>query len=195
MICWKRWAAKHECEVVKERVSLEPIQAMLRRKTGKSLADKHRNLMRKLVVEGGWVQKRLCDTWWSDEKKCEGCNKEGTEKHRLNHFPSRREVRNQIPGGEMGAESNVQGGVAKRHHIASSERRYLKERPCVRPKLGRVKGFWNHIATDGSFGVSGRWSACGSVMQLDHDVEMGPMGCTGRWRQGLRCSVPSRGLS
>ena len=40
-----------------------------------------------------------------------------------------------------------------------------------------VEGFGNHVATDGSLlGVSGKWSACGwSVVQLDHDEEMGPM--------------------
>ena len=40
-----------------------------------------------------------------------------------------------------------------------------------------VEGFRNHVVTDGSLlGVSGRWSACGwSVVQLDHDEEMGPM--------------------
>ena len=37
------------------------------------------NATRKLVVEGGWVQKGLYDIGWSDEKKCRGCNREGTE--------------------------------------------------------------------------------------------------------------------
>ena len=40
-----------------------------------------------------------------------------------------------------------------------------------------VEGFRNHVTTDGSLlGVSVRWSACGwSVVQLDHDEELGPM--------------------
>ena len=42
MVCWKRWAAKHEWEELKEGVWLEPIQAMLRRKTNESWKDKHR---------------------------------------------------------------------------------------------------------------------------------------------------------
>ena len=46
-IYWKKWAAKHECEELKERVWLEPIQAMLRRKTNESCTDKLRNAMRK----------------------------------------------------------------------------------------------------------------------------------------------------
>ena len=46
------------CEELKEGVCLEPIQAMLQRKTNASRTYKHSNVMRKLVVEGGWVQKR-----------------------------------------------------------------------------------------------------------------------------------------
>ena len=92
----KRWAAKHECEELKEGVWLEPIQAMLRRKTNEPWTDNHRNVMRKLVVEGGGCRKD-CATL-SHEKKCRGFNKEeGTEKHRLYHCPSWRWVRNQVP--------------------------------------------------------------------------------------------------
>ena len=62
--------------------------------------DKNRNVMRKLVVEGGWVQKRTCDIGWSDERTCRDCDKgEGTEKRRLCHSPSLSEVRNQIVEG------------------------------------------------------------------------------------------------
>ena len=100
MVHGKRWAAKQECEELTERVWREPIQALLRRKTNAAWTDKHCNVMRKLVVEGGWAQKRLYDIYWSDEKKCRGCNKEeGTEKHRLYHCPSWRELRNQIQEG------------------------------------------------------------------------------------------------
>ena len=89
---WKRWAAKHECEELKEGVWLEQIKAMLRRKTNESWTDNHRNAMRKLVVEGCSVHKTLYDIGWSDEKKCRGCSKEeGTEKHRLYHCLSWRE--------------------------------------------------------------------------------------------------------
>ena len=55
---------------------------MLRRKIDEEWTDMHRDVLRKLVVEGGWVLKRLYDIVWSEEKKCQGCNKdEGTEKH------------------------------------------------------------------------------------------------------------------
>ena len=98
MVCWKKSAAKHEHEELKERVWLEPIQAMFRRRTNESLTDKHRHVTRKLVVDGGLVQKTLYDIGWADEKKCRGCDKEeGTEKHRSCHCPCCKEVRNQIP--------------------------------------------------------------------------------------------------
>ena len=86
MVDWKKWAAKHECEELTEGVWLELIQGLLRRKMNESWTDNHRNVTRKLVVGGGWVQKRLHDIGWLDEKKCRGCSKEeGTEKHRLHH--------------------------------------------------------------------------------------------------------------
>ena len=59
------------------------------KKADEAWTEKHRNVTRKLVVEGGWVS--------DEKKKCRGCCKEGTEKHRLYHCPSWREVRNQIP--------------------------------------------------------------------------------------------------
>ena len=37
--------------------------------------DKHRNVMRKWVPEGEWVQKRMYHAGWSDEKKCRGSGK------------------------------------------------------------------------------------------------------------------------
>ena len=109
MAFWKKRSANHECEELKGGVWQEPIQVMLRKKTNEAWMDKHRNVTRKLVVEGGWVQRRWHDTGWSDEKKCRGCNKEeGTDKHRLSHCPCWNEVRNQFPGQllRMGAKKN-----------------------------------------------------------------------------------------
>ena len=98
MCIGEKWEAKHECEELKEGVWLEPTQAMLQRRTNELWTDKHHNVMRKLAVEGGWVQKRTYDIGWPDAKKCRGCKKgEAIEKYRLYHCLSRREVRNQIP--------------------------------------------------------------------------------------------------
>ena len=89
----KKCAAKHEYEGLKEGNLLEPTS-----ETKEEWTDKHRNEARKLVLEGGWVQRRLFDIGWSDENKCEGCHKEeGTERHRLYHCPSWNEVRRRIP--------------------------------------------------------------------------------------------------
>ena len=68
MVFWKTRAAEHEWVELKEGVWLEPTQATLRRKSDELWIAKPRNVMRKLVVEGGWVEKRLYDTGWSDEK-------------------------------------------------------------------------------------------------------------------------------
>ena len=41
-----------------------------------SCLKKHRNVARKLVWEGGWVQKKLFDIRWSDVSKCQAGHKE-----------------------------------------------------------------------------------------------------------------------
>ena len=75
-VYWKKWAAKHEYEELKEGAWLEPVLAVLRKK--------HRNVARKWVLERGWVQIRLIDFGWSDDSKCQACHtEEGTEKHTL----------------------------------------------------------------------------------------------------------------
>ena len=43
---WKKWAAKHEDDELKEGVWFDPIKAMLRRKTNAEWTDKHRNVMK-----------------------------------------------------------------------------------------------------------------------------------------------------
>ena len=63
MVFWKKCTAKHECEELQEGGWLEPIHATLRRKTNEARTDEHRNVTKKLVVQGGWVQKHFmtCD--------------------------------------------------------------------------------------------------------------------------------------
>ena len=120
MVCWKSWAAKHACEELKEGVWLEPIQAVLRRKTNESWTDKHRNVMRKLVVEG-WVQNRLYDIGWSDEKK-QRLQQRGKARRSTGCTFCRHG--NQIPEGLGNWERRAktpkedwkwQGGIASRH--------------------------------------------------------------------------------
>ena len=68
-ICWKKWAAKHEYEEFKEDIWLEPALALLREKTKEDWTEKHQHVARKLVLEGGWLQKKLFDIGWSDESE------------------------------------------------------------------------------------------------------------------------------
>ena len=94
----KKWAAKHECEELKEGIWLEPALALLRKKTNEEWTEEHRKVARKLVLEGGWVQKKVFDIGWSDERECQACHKEeGTAKHRLYRCPEWYEVRREIP--------------------------------------------------------------------------------------------------
>ena len=55
---WRKWAAKHENVEVKDGIWLEPALALLGKKTKEGWTDKHRNVARKLVLEGCWVQKK-----------------------------------------------------------------------------------------------------------------------------------------
>ena len=54
-VYWKKCAAKHDFEELKEGIWLEPALALLRKKTKKDCAEKHRKVAEK-CLEGGWVQ-------------------------------------------------------------------------------------------------------------------------------------------
>ena len=93
---WKKCAAKQEYEESKEGFWLEPTLALLRKIEQRRVwTDK---VARKLVLEEGWVQKRLFDIGSSNDGKCQACHKEeGTEKHRVYHCPEGNEARCEIP--------------------------------------------------------------------------------------------------
>ena len=215
MVYWKRWAAKHECEESKEGVWLELTRALLRRKTCEAWTVKHRHVTRKLVVEGGWVQKSLHTAFgWSDDKKCRGCNQEeGIEKHRLYHCPSWREVRNRIPEGVGKWEQTSTmlkngwkwpGGIAS--HLLSEGK--LEEEPLVGPKVGigqvhktgacllkasvtmspPMALCWEFQA--GGAHAPGRWCSSTKTRRWGRCV-----GCVGHWIQNWRCSAPSKELT
>ena len=123
---WKKWAAKHEYEELKEGVWLEPAQALLGKKRWKNGLTNIEMLRGNYVWKEGWVQKGLFDIGRSDESKCQACHKvEGTEKHRLYHCPEWYDVRRGIPDAcrKMGAKSeNLKGvEIAKRFCNAPSQ--------------------------------------------------------------------------
>ena len=95
------------------------------------------------------MQKRLCDIGWSDEKKCRCCNKEeGTEKHRLYHCPSQREVRNQMPEGlgkwEERAKTSQEDWKCKRgiKSPSLSEGSWRKSHLTVRRRASHKPNSW-----------------------------------------------------
>ena len=95
---WQKWAAKHEYEELKEVIWLERSLGLLRQKTKEEWTENHRTVARKLVLEGGWLRKKLFDVGWSDKSECQACHEEEvTEKHRLCHCPDWYEVRREIP--------------------------------------------------------------------------------------------------
>ena len=99
-VYWKKWAAKHEYEELKEVAWLEPGPALLRKKVKEKWTETHRNVARKIFLEGGWTQKRLFDIGWLDISQCQACHmEEGTEKQRLHHCSEWHAVRRDIPEG------------------------------------------------------------------------------------------------
>ena len=90
-------------EQLKEGARLEPGLALLRKKVRENWTKKHRNVARKVFLEGGWTQKRLFDIAWSDTSQCQACKKEeGTEKHAI---PLPRLVRSQTGDSTSFSES------------------------------------------------------------------------------------------
>ena len=55
---WKKSAAKHGCEELKEGAGLEPGLVLLRKRVKGNWTDKHRNVARKIFLEGEWTQKK-----------------------------------------------------------------------------------------------------------------------------------------
>ena len=89
-VFWKKWAAKHE--ELKEGAWVEPAPALLRKKAKGVWTWKHRNVARKIFLEGGWTQKRLFDI---------GCQSMSSlpdgGRHRLYHCPEWHAIRRDIP--------------------------------------------------------------------------------------------------
>ena len=61
-VYWKKWAAKHGYEKLKEGAWLEPGVALLPKTVKENWTEKHRNVARKIFLEGGWTQKRRSQT-------------------------------------------------------------------------------------------------------------------------------------
>ena len=68
-VYWKKCAAKHEYAELKEGAWLEPGPAL-----------QHRNVAKKIFLQGGWTQKMLFDLGWSDIRQCQACQMEEARK-------------------------------------------------------------------------------------------------------------------
>ena len=61
-VYWKKWAARHEQEELKEGAWIEPAPA-LAKESERVWTEKHRNVARKIFSEGGWTQKETIRYW------------------------------------------------------------------------------------------------------------------------------------
>ena len=187
---WKKWAAKHEHEELKEEVWLEPALTLLRKKVREDWTEKHRIVARKIFLEGGWAQKRLFDIGLSDVSQCQACHKEeGTEKHRLYHCSKWHEIRREIPEAfrkwEQKARTSRKSGSCKevssrtlsvknqwnRSHFSMKKWESEQHKSWCLP----VEGFKGHVATDGSLQGELASVCVWAAAQLDYDEEMDPL--------------------
>ena len=156
-------------------------QARVRRVERRNMAGtrasslEHRNVARKMFLEGEWTQKRLFDVGRSDVSQCQACQiEEGTEKHRVYHCPEWYEVRREIPEAFRRLEQNARTSKNEWKWPRGIVVHPLSESQWNRGHFGMRKwesekhkswcmaaeGF--HVATDGSLlGAAGKWRACG----------------------------------
>ena len=199
----------HEQEELKEGAWIKPAQALLRKKAKGVWTEKHRNVARKIFLEGGWTQKRLFHIGWSDVSACQ--MEEGTEKHRLYHCPEWHEARRDIPEPfrkwEQKARTSKKewkwqrGMVA--HPLSESQwnRGHFSVTKWESEKHKRwgvpMEGFKGHVATDGSLqGKTGKWELV--VGQWSWIMTKRWDHCTGymaQWKRNWRSSAPLRGRS
>ena len=172
MVYWKKWAAKHECEELKEGVWLEPIQALLRRQTNEAWTDKHRNVTRKLVVKEDGRRKeytilvvltKRCVVDVTNEKARRSTDCITARRGRKLETRSQKTWGNGSKGpkpqrkiGRGRKESRRALCVkvnGRKTHLTLRRWESEKHKSWVIP----VEGFRNYVATDGSLlGVSGR---------------------------------------
>ena len=88
---WKKWAAKHEPEELKEGARIEPALALLRKKSTRVWTETHLNVARKSL--GRRLQKRLFDM---AGRMYVNANHARWRKEMLYHSQKRHEVRREI---------------------------------------------------------------------------------------------------
>ena len=174
-------------EELREGARLERGPPLLRKKVKENWTEKHRNVARKIFLEGGWTQNRLFDIGWSDVSQCQACQmEEGTEKHRLYHCPEWYEVRREILS-QRGSKKREPQSQSNRGHLRNTRTGACQEKGS-KATLRQTALFW--VQLESGELVAGLW--CSWIMMKN----WGPcMGCSARWKQSLRSSAPSRGRS
>ena len=133
----------------------------MRKKVKENWTEKHRNVARKIFLEGGWTQKTLFDIGWSDVSQCQACRmEEGTEKHRLYHCSEWHEIRREI------VEAFTQSGSKKRERrrrLSEKHKSWACQQKASRAPLPLTAPCWERLASGEH--VFGRW---------DSDEDMGP---------------------
>ena len=154
----KKWAAKHEYEEVKEGVWLEPAPALSRKKVREEWTEKHRNVARKIFLEGGGRKRDFsilaCRTQFSVKlatwRKAQNSTGFTT-------------VQNGMKSGGRKKEWKWQRGTVahppsesqwSRGHFSMTKWESEKHKSWGIP----VEGFRGRVATDGSLlGKAGKW--------------------------------------
>ena len=72
-VYWKKWAAKHECEELKEGIWLEPTLALLRKKAKKEWTEKTSKRVTHPLSESQWNRGHFSMTKWESEKHKSWC--------------------------------------------------------------------------------------------------------------------------
>ena len=103
-------------------------------KVKENCTEKHRNVARKIFLEGGWTEKSLSDVGWSDISQCQASQiQEGTEKHRLHSLSGMARSEARCSGrvqemGEKGENIEERMEMAQRVNRAPTKWKRLEQR-------------------------------------------------------------------
>ena len=141
-VYWKKWTAKHECEELKEGAWLEPGLAFLRKKVKEIWTEKHRNVARKIFLEGGSTQKKIIRYWMVRQQSVSSLS-EGGRLRKAQALPlsgmARSEARYSRSFQEMGAKGeNIKERmeIAKRYSRPPTQWKPVKQRKFQNEDVG-----------------------------------------------------------
>ena len=107
-VYWKKWTAKHEYEELKEGAWLGPGLAVVRKKEKRDWTEKHRNMARKIFLEGGWLDARKIIRYWMVGRQSVSSLSEGGRHRKAQAVPlsgmARSEARHSGSFQELGAK-------------------------------------------------------------------------------------------